>query len=120
MQSKMQDLYRPQGQFAGQTPPSKPSPPQSLGVYVGSYSNDYWGDAHIAIQPSAAGQVLELRLGAAPMRYLLQHWDGDTFVFAPQGESFAPNSVSAVQFSVGQMQIELLHEDLARGVFRRV
>ena len=120
MQGKMQDLYRPQGQFAGLQPPSKPNPPQSLNAYAGSYSNDYWGDAQIAIQPSATGQVLELRLGATPIHYPLQHWDGDTFVFAPHGESFAPNSVSAVQFSAGQMHIELLHEDLACGVFRRV
>lgn len=120
MQEKMRDLYRPQGQFAKQAAPSVPIPAQNLHAYVGSYANDYWGAAQIALQPSGSGQALELRLGATPVPYLLQHWDGDTFTFAPQGESFAPNSVSALQFSAGQMQIELLKEDLAQGVFRRV
>jgi hypothetical protein len=120
MQEKMRNLYRPQGQFAKQTAPSAPIPAQNLHAYVGSYANDYWGTAQIALQPSGSGQALELRLGATPVPYLLQHWDGDTFTFAPQGESFAPNSVSALQFSAGQMQIELLKEDLAQGVFRRV
>ena len=120
MQGKMHDLYRPQGKFATQAAPSAPIPAQNLNAYAGSYANDYWGSAKITLQPSGAGQALELRLGLAPTRYLLQHWDGDTFTFTPQGESFAPNSISAVHFSAGQMQIELLKEDLAQGVFRRV
>lgn len=120
MQEKMHDLYRPQGQWAGQAAPSSPTPAQNLQTYVGSYSNDYWGSAQITLQPSGTGQALELCLGLAPTRYLLQHWDGETFTFAPQGESFAPNSISAVHFSAGHMQIELLKEDVAQGVFRRI
>ncbi|HMN56063.1 MAG TPA: hypothetical protein PKE15_02350, partial [Ottowia sp.] len=54
------------------------------------------------------------------VRYALRHWDGDTFVFEPRGESAAPGSVSAVDFTPGQMQIELYSEDILHGRFTRL
>lgn len=118
MQPKMHDLYKPLGSLAKQQPPASPSAAQPLSAYTGRYSNDYWGEASITITPD--GDALKLILGAAHITYELRHWDGDTFVFSPKGESVSPGSVSALEFGINQLQIELFHEDLANGVFQRI
>ena len=118
MQDKLHGLYKPTGQFAGQTPPAAPKPAQPLAHYVARYANAYFGTAQVAL--NATGDTLELTVGPAAVRYPLRHWDGDVFVFTPRGESAAPGSVSAVRFAPGQMQIELYSEDLEHGRFQRV
>ena len=118
MQEMMHNLYQAQGHLAGQTPPAKPAPPQALTAYTGLYTNAYFGAARIEL--TAAGDGLALVIGPASVRYALRHWDGDTFVFEPRGESAAPGSVSAVDFTLGQMQIELYSEDLNHGRFTRL
>ena len=118
MQAQMHGLYKPTGQFAGQPPPANPAPPQALNSYTGRYTNAYFGVARI--EPNAAGDGLDLFIGPASVRYALRHWNGDTFVFEPRGESAAPGSVSAVDFTPGQMQIELYSEDLNHGRFTRL
>ncbi|WP_293224882.1 serine hydrolase [Ottowia sp.] len=118
MQEMMHNLYQAQGRLAGQAPPAQPAPPQALAAYAGAYGNAYFGAAQIAL--NAAGDGLDLLIGPANVRYALRHWDGDTFVFEPRGESAAPGSVSAVDFTPGQMQIELYSEDILHGRFTRL
>lgn len=116
MQARMHDLYRPLGQFAGRQPPDAATPPQPLARYAGRYVNACYGDAWVEMR----GDALDLILGPAQVRHRLRHWSGEQFVFDLAGENAPPGSVSAVQFSVGAMQIEFYAEDLARGRFERV
>lgn len=118
MQDMMHNLYQAQGRLAGQTPPAKPAPPQALTAYTGPYANAYFGTTRIEL--NALGDGLTLAIGPASERYALRHWDGDTFVFEPRGESAAPGSVSAVDFTPDHMQIELYSEDSHHGRFRRL
>ncbi len=117
MQETMRGLYQPQGRLAGQPAPAAPTPAPPLQGLAGRYTNAYYGDARIEL--TAAGDALQLVLGPAALRYPLRHRDGKIFTFAPQGESAAPGSISAVEFMPEHMQIELYAEDLEYGRFRR-
>ncbi len=87
-------LGQPFGELAGQPAPSTPGPAASADNYVGRYRNDYVGVAEIA----ATGSEFTLALGPKRMSFPLRHWDGDTFVYLPSGESASPRSVSKVTF----------------------
>jgi CubicO group peptidase (beta-lactamase class C family) len=76
-------------------PPAVASPAQPFQAYVGSYANDYVGEATI----EDAGPELVLRLGPAGRRYALKHFDRDLFVYTPQPE--APTWPSSLSFSLG-------------------
>ena len=115
MQPQMHDLYKPEGEHAGQTPPAQPAPP--LASYVGRYTNAYYGDAQLSL--GAGGRTLELTIGPIPLRYTLRHWSGEEFVFELMGENASRGSLSAVRFGPGRMQIEYFGRDLTRGEFRR-
>ena len=117
MQPQMHDMYKPEGEHAGQTPPVEPVPPQPLASYVGRYTNAYYGAAQIGL--GGGGSTLELTIGPIPLRYTLRHWDGDEFVFELMGENAPRGSLSAVRFGPGRMQIEYFGRDLTRGEFRR-
>lgn len=110
-------LYKPEGKFAGQTPPVAPAPPKPLISYTGSYSNAYYGTARIELSPD--GSALELTIGPAQRKYTLRHWDADTFVFDLLGENAARGSVSAVSFQPQAMQIEYYGRDTSHGVYTR-
>lgn len=117
MQPQMHDMYKPEGEHAGQTPPAQPAPPQPLASYVGHYANAYYGDAQVSL--GADGSTLELSIGPMPLRYALRHWDGEEFVFELMGENAPRGSLSSVRFGPGRMQIEYFGRDLTHGEFRR-
>ena len=118
MQPQMHDLYKPEGELAGQPPPAHPAAPQPLASYTGRYTNAYYGDAQISL--SADGTVLELAIGTTPLRYTLRHWDGEEFAFELMGENAPRGSVSAVRFAPGEMRIEYFGRDVAQGRFTRL
>ncbi|CAA9569682.1 MAG: Beta-lactamase class C-like and penicillin binding proteins (PBPs) superfamily / DUF3471 domain [uncultured Thermomicrobiales bacterium] len=77
------------------TPPADPTPALPAAAYVGTYRNDYYGDAEIA----EAGGNLVVRLGPAPLEFPLAHYDRDTFSWQPLGENaYGP---SGLTFTVG-------------------
>lgn len=40
------------------------------------------------------------------MRFLLQHWNGDTFAFEPIGEAELVNSTASIAFKVDKKQAQ--------------
>ncbi|OWT56854.1 serine hydrolase [Candidimonas nitroreducens] len=114
----MHGLYKPEGKFAGQTPPASPVPPKPLVNYTGSYTNTYYGKASVSL--NGDGSALELTLGPMQTKYALRHWDGDTFIFDLQGENAPRGSVSAVTFQPQAMQIEYYGGDVTHGLFTRL
>jgi hypothetical protein len=78
--------------YAG-TPPAA-GPPLPLGVYAGTYRNDYLGE--VAVAAGAGG--LTMRLGTVP-DFPLRHWQRDVFLYQPVGEN--AYGESAVTFTVG-------------------
>lgn len=92
----MAPLYKPEGILAGQPAPAQPEPARALDAYAGTYANPYFGPATIRV----ADGGLVLTIGPKPVTATLGHWSGDTFTFAPSGESAAPGSLSQVTFAV--------------------
>lgn len=76
-------------------PPANPVPAQADAVYAGTYRNDFFGTAEVA----TANGGLVLKLGPTLTPFPLRHWDGDVFLYQPEGENaYGP---SAVTFTVG-------------------
>lgn len=114
-------MLEPEGALVAKAPPSDPAPAGELSRYAGTYTNDYYGDARVAVEDGA----LAIHLGPADDSYRLAHWSGDTFTFKPRKESFPEGSVSEVAFVLGadgsesaRMTIELLNEN-GLGTFLR-
>jgi CubicO group peptidase (beta-lactamase class C family) len=78
------------------TPPKNPGPPRSPSAYSGVYASDYYGTVEIA----AGNGQLSLIIGPMRQRYLMRHWDGDTFVYQPEGENAV--ALTGVMFTVDQ------------------
>jgi CubicO group peptidase (beta-lactamase class C family) len=87
-------MLDPVGDLAGKTPPVAPHAPKALDLYAGRYDSTYYGPAEVAVEDDH----LVLTLGPRPVRYVLAHWDGDTFALSPQGENAAKGSRSSVRF----------------------
>lgn len=101
------------------TPPAEPAPALAVSAYVGTYANDYFGEA--VVEESADGLVL--RLGPGGIRqFPLTHFDRDLFTYIPFDEM--PDTRSAVTFRIGadgkadQVTIEDL-DDLGMGTLKR-
>jgi len=77
------------------TPPASPSPPLANSAYVGTYDNDFYGPIRIEEQD---GNLVMLQ-GPVPNAFPLRHWDRDTWIYDPVGES-APGT-SGVTFKIG-------------------
>lgn len=113
-------LSEPFGRYAGKQPPADATRAGALRAYTGTYRNPYVGPAVIA----DSGSGLTLTLGPKKSTFPLRHWDKDTFVYSPSGESANPGSVSAVTFtrdsagSARSVEIEYYAQD-GRGTFRR-
>ena len=91
-------LSQPFGELAGKEPPANPVPPTDPALLAGTYANDYIGSATV----EASGSRLQtLRLGPNRMAFALRHWEGDTYVYEPSGESANPGSMSKVSFARG-------------------
>ncbi len=76
------------------TKPANPTPARDASAYVGTYHNDYVGDMQIV---SANGK-LQLVVGPENMTYDLEHFDGDTFLYASVPE--LPDYPSKVTFEI--------------------
>jgi CubicO group peptidase (beta-lactamase class C family) len=77
------------------TPPADATPAAPDAAYLGTYHNDYYGDAEIA----AAADGLVLRIGPKPLEFPLTHYDRDTFTWQPAGENAAGRS--GLSFLIG-------------------
>jgi uncharacterized protein DUF3471 len=114
-------LSEPFGELAGKQPPARPRPPAAAALLAGSYTNDYVGTA---IVESSGSRLTRLRLGPNRTPFALRHWDGDSYVCEPSGESANPGSVSKVTFARGRggrataMTIEYFQQD-GMGTFTR-
>ena len=97
IQPRMAPLLRPFGRLAGKAPPADAAPARELAAYAGTYGNDYYGPAEVAVE----GGGLVLRVGPAGMAWPLRHWSGDSFTFEPGGENANEGSVSEVSFRMG-------------------
>ncbi|MBI2826488.1 MAG: serine hydrolase [Planctomycetia bacterium] len=98
--------------------PEQTTPALPLAAYAGTYRNAYFGDIEIADEK---GKPV-LRLGPRKMPFALRHWDRDTFIYQPTGES--AGGPSGVRFSIGpdQTAASVLIENLnvhEMGTFER-
>ncbi|MFG1478574.1 serine hydrolase [Xanthobacter sp. V4C-4] len=112
-------LYKPLGVLAGQPAPAQPEPAKSLETYAGTYTNAYYGTATVSV----LGDRLVLSVGPKPVEATLGHWSGDTFTFAPMGESAPPGTLSEVTFALkgkhaSAMTVEFFNEN-GLGTFTR-
>jgi CubicO group peptidase (beta-lactamase class C family) len=108
--------FKPMGTLVRETRPEPPDPAQPLQVYVGSYRNDYFGVATVAL---AARGGLELRLGPKGQTVIpLRHWSGDTFTFVPSNDNAPSGSLSRAEFAAGKLTLEHYNTD-GLGVFTR-
>ena len=63
--------------------PANPRRHRDLSAYTFVYSNPYYGRVQILQEEG----VLVMLAGPAPKRFALSHWDGDRFVYYPEGEN---------------------------------
>jgi hypothetical protein len=92
---EMAAMAAPVGSLVGKPPPQYPTPARPPETYIGTYYNDYFGDASVTQHDGA----LMLRLGPKNAEYPLQRWDGDIFTYAPSGENAPAGSISKVTFT---------------------
>jgi CubicO group peptidase (beta-lactamase class C family) len=104
----------PVGSLVGKTPPASPAPPAPLQSYVGTYTNDYWGQAKVTEQDGKLG----LTLGPKGDVWPLTHWDGNTFTFSFVAENSPPGSISKATFFRDTLTLEYYDTD-RKGTFRR-
>ncbi|MGW0182030.1 serine hydrolase [Nocardia sp. NPDC003345] len=117
------ELYRdafaqinaPTGELVGASPPRDAAPAQPLDTYTGVYGNDYYGPATVAADDEGA---LLLTLGPGRVTVPLRHWEGDTFVFSPNGESANPGTVSQARFDGDRLWLEF-YDTGGLGTFTR-
>jgi CubicO group peptidase (beta-lactamase class C family) len=77
------------------TPLPNPSPALPNSAYLGTYDNDYFGPIQIVERDGGLVMLQGAKLTAFPLR----HWDRDTWLYDPVGES-APGT-SGVTFKIG-------------------
>jgi len=99
--------------------PNRPHPALGYSAYEGKYSNDFFGVIELTSQQG----TLILRLGPRRLEFPLRHWDRDTFVYQPLGES--AGGLAGVSFSIApdRQADRVLIENLnihGQGAFSRV
>jgi CubicO group peptidase (beta-lactamase class C family) len=83
-QAFAQMLQAEKSQIGDYTKPlASPAPPSANAAYLGSYSNDYFGE--ISVSEKDGG--LAIALGPKRMTFPMKPWDRDTFTYEGQGES---------------------------------
>ncbi|WP_104179216.1 serine hydrolase [Arthrobacter sp. B0490] len=88
----------PVGDLAGRTAPADPVPARPLSAYTGEYASEYYGTATVTEEDGA----LVLAVGPDGVSTaVLEHWDADTFAYAPRGENAPDGSLSSVVFTGG-------------------
>lgn len=96
LEQRFEGLVEGEPSALGDTPPADPEPARDPGAYTGTYANDYFGEAQVAVVEAGG---LQLRLGPDAMAFPLTHWDGDVFTMDTIGEN--ASGISAVTFTVG-------------------
>ncbi len=76
-------------------PPASPAPAKANSAYTGTYANKYYGPLTVSTQ----GDKLTMQLGPKKQRFVLRHYDGDTFSYSTTGEMAV--GLSGVTFTVG-------------------
>ncbi|WP_030326784.1 serine hydrolase [Streptomyces sp. NRRL B-3229] len=76
-------------------PPASPAPARANSAYTGTYANEYYGPLTVIAQ----GNKLTMQLGPKKQRFVLTHYDGDTFSYRTTGENAV--GLSGVTFTVG-------------------
>jgi len=87
------------------TPPADATPSAPNAAYLGTYRNDYYGDAEIA----QAADGLALRIGPKPLEFPLTHFDRDTFSWQPAGENAVGRS--GLTFLIGADETAVAFRD---------
>jgi CubicO group peptidase (beta-lactamase class C family) len=113
-QDAFAEMDEPEGTLVGKTPPANPAPPAPLQSYVGTYNNDYWGQAKITEQDGKLG----LTLGPKGVVWPLTHWDGNVFTFSFVAENLPPGSISKATFDGDKLVLEYYDTDHT-GTFQR-
>jgi CubicO group peptidase (beta-lactamase class C family) len=113
--SQFAPLTQPQGELAGQTPPTSPTPAQPLGNYAGAYANDYFGTLNVSVQSN----TLVLTIGPDSTTYTCAHWSGDVFYFTLPPDLVPAGSRFKVSFSGQQVTLEFFNA-VSEGTFTRV
>ena len=88
--------------LAGRTPPPGATPARPLAAYVGTYSNEYVGDARVVRR----GNGLVLLLGPDPMAFPLTAWGGNRFSYRMPGEGGLGRSAVDFRPDTGTVTIE--------------
>ena len=101
-------------------PPASPSPALPLSAYVGTYANDYFGEATVA--EADGGLTVKLGPGGKNARPL-KHFDRDIFLYYPYAE--APDVPVPATFEIGpdRKATQVFFDDLndtGFGAFPRV
>jgi CubicO group peptidase (beta-lactamase class C family) len=99
-------------------PPASPTPASPNGAYVGTYSNDFFGDIQV-IEKDGGLAIIE---GPRPMTFPMTHYDRDIFTYETAGENAV--GASGVTFMLGPdgKASRVLVENLdirGEGAFRR-
>jgi CubicO group peptidase (beta-lactamase class C family) len=100
-------------------PLASPAPPAANAAYLGSYSNDYFGE--ISVIEKDGG--LAIAQGPKGMTFPMKHWDRDTFTYETQAESAV--GTAGITFTMApdgkarQVSVENLNID-GEGIFDRV
>jgi CubicO group peptidase (beta-lactamase class C family) len=99
-------------------PPKAPSAAENSAAYLGTYSNDFFGDIEIVSE----GDALTMLLGPKKEKRRLKHYDRDTFLYETEGEN--ASGVGGVTFRIAATGtadsafVEHLNRD-GQGVFTR-
>ncbi|MBA3387646.1 MAG: serine hydrolase [Chthoniobacterales bacterium] len=99
--------------------PAAPAPASKPDAYVGTYTNDFFGDLSINQQ----GTALAMTIGSQSRKFPMQHYDRDTFTYQTEGENAV--GVSGITFTIGadgkssQVTVENLNVR-GEGTFKRL
>lgn len=77
------------------TPPADATEARTESAYVGTYTNDYYGDVTVF----ESGDGLAFRIGPEPREFELTHYSRDTFSWQPTGENGSVRS--GLTFTIG-------------------
>ncbi|MDT5016403.1 MAG: hypothetical protein QOD39_2563 [Mycobacterium sp.] len=112
-QGLMAPLEQPVGSLVGQKPPANPAPAAPLASYVGTYNNDYWGQARVTEKDGK----LQLALGTK-LDVPLDHWDGNVFTYSWVAENSPPGTISKATFDGNKLTLEY-YDAFNKGTFTK-
>ena len=101
------------------TPPASPTPALANSAYVGTYTNNLFGD----IQIKEEGDGLAIVEGPARLIFPLNHYDRDIFTYKTAGENAAGATGVTFAIGAGGKATTVVVENLnvrGEGIFKRV